>query len=86
MLPDIDYTGLQNIKKDSIGESENPCLLCKKQITGKCEYVLLEEGLGFIVDPNTPEPNGGWHPIGPGCAKKHPELKKYFARVEKRTV
>ena len=77
MLPEIDYTKLRNIRKYNM-EGNNPCLLCGTKITGKCKFVLLDETLGFIIDPKSPEPTGGCHPIGLGCAKNHPELKKYF--------
>ena len=77
-LPELDYVSLRNIRKKNTTEGKNPCLLCKTEITGKCKFIVLDETLSVIVDPETPEPTGGCHPIGLGCARKHPELKKYF--------
>lgn len=60
------------------GKGEAPCLICGKNTNKeKVKWVLLEDGGGRIVDPNTEEPNHGAFPIGMGCWKKNKQLHPY---------
>ena len=63
------------------GGGSLPCLICNQPVKEKtAHWVVLDPGLGQIVDPET-EPNGGCFPVGAGCWKKHKELKAYEIRV-----
>jgi hypothetical protein len=57
-----------------------PCLVCGKAVNhATAKWVKLDEGLSLIVDPETPEPNGGHFPVGPECWRKNSVLRKYLA-------
>lgn len=60
------------------GRGDAPCLICGKSTNKeKVKWVILEEGGGRIVDPETEEPHHGCFPIGMGCWKKNKQLHPY---------
>ena len=55
-------------------------LACRKQVNPeRARWVVLDEGLGQIVDPRGPDGLSGCFPIGSDCWRRHPELHPYEA-------
>lgn len=68
-----------------------PCLICGKAVQeedpamvwvhgGGAEIVTPREGRARNARPNGDAEDLGWQPVGKGCLKQYPELRRYATR------
>ncbi len=69
------------------GQAGLPCVVCGKAIEHPTYEVECVDGsTSWCVIPGTADVSDagymGYHPVGVGCLRKHPELKPYAVRVK----
>lgn len=79
MLPPIDLPQSKDFRGG--GTPERACIICNRSIKTPKYFIVLDECLGSVVDPTTPEPNGGCHLVGEDCLRKH-GLKNYSVKIQ----
>jgi hypothetical protein len=71
--------------KTTYDEGDSPCIVCGKDVTTPNPQFLHIVYGDTIIDPAVVWPDQdsdlGWHPVGSGCLRRHPQLKQYARRL-----